>query len=217
MAEYGLRQPFCGFVCHLSANAAESLWPKTSVSKDGVCFGVRLVLPRVGFGACAPALRSMRPVITSIAQRTASTTLRNGRAGEAVVRDGVVVEIHVTIMKLNARRPAATRNPRVRQSLEPVGRQPPPSSSLPHTLPPSAASEFDVPSQSPLTHIIRRPVTGGEAQLAPKYRDWSIADELPNTRGTIVRHRHLPAPVRRSATVGYRSRVASRPAETIDG
>ena len=39
MAEYGLRQPFCGFVCLLWSNAAESLWPKTSVSKDAVCFG----------------------------------------------------------------------------------------------------------------------------------------------------------------------------------
>src|SRR5271166_4161147 len=39
VAEYGLRQPFCGFVCLLWSNAAESLWPKTSVSKDAVCFG----------------------------------------------------------------------------------------------------------------------------------------------------------------------------------
>ena len=39
MAEYGLRQPFCGFVYHLRSNPAESLWPKTSVSKDAVCFG----------------------------------------------------------------------------------------------------------------------------------------------------------------------------------
>jgi hypothetical protein len=39
VAEYGLRQPFCGFVCRLWSNAAENLRPKPSVSKDGVCFG----------------------------------------------------------------------------------------------------------------------------------------------------------------------------------
>src|SRR5208337_92973 len=39
VAEYGLRQPFCGFIRLLWSNAAESLWPKTSVSKDAVCFG----------------------------------------------------------------------------------------------------------------------------------------------------------------------------------
>ena len=39
MAEYGLRRPFCAFVRFLRSNPAESLRPKTSVSKAGVCFG----------------------------------------------------------------------------------------------------------------------------------------------------------------------------------
>src|SRR5208337_2421050 len=39
VAEYGLPQAFGGFVCHLRSNPAESLWPKTSVSKDGDCLG----------------------------------------------------------------------------------------------------------------------------------------------------------------------------------
>jgi hypothetical protein len=39
VADSGLRQQYCGFVCLLRSDAAESLRPKTSVSKDGVCLG----------------------------------------------------------------------------------------------------------------------------------------------------------------------------------
>src|SRR5208337_4069947 len=77
MAECGLRQAICGFVCRLRSDPDESLWPKTSISKDGVCLG--FVSSDRGWAAAALTLDAWPKSCSQMSKIAGRGARSNGR------------------------------------------------------------------------------------------------------------------------------------------